>query len=81
LVVEVAFTDIQESPHFPGGLTLRFARIEGYRPDKRAAEADSFAAVPEPYRRTTGREAATRRPTRQQDGSRASSPAVLPSPV
>jgi len=36
LVVEVAFNDIQASPHYPGGLALRFARVKRYRPDKRA---------------------------------------------
>ena len=36
LVVEVAFNDLQESPQYPGGLALRFARVKGYRPDKAA---------------------------------------------
>jgi DNA ligase-1 len=45
LVVEVAFNEIQESPVYPGGLTLRFARVVRYRPDKTAAEADTFATV------------------------------------
>ncbi len=27
LVVEVAFNDIQASPQYPGGLALRFARV------------------------------------------------------
>ena len=36
LVVEIAFNDLQESPHYPGGLALRFARVKGYRPDKTA---------------------------------------------
>ena len=45
LVVEIAFNEIQESSVYPGGLTLRFARVVRYRPDKTAAEADTFAAV------------------------------------
>jgi len=45
LVVEVAFNDLQASPHYPGGLALRFARVKGYRPDKRADEADTIDAV------------------------------------
>src|SRR4051812_13503490 len=45
LVVEVAFNDLQESPHYPGGLALRFARVKGYRPDKRASEADTIDTV------------------------------------
>ena len=31
LVVEIAFNDVQESPHYPGGLALRFARVKRYR--------------------------------------------------
>src|SRR2546425_6923224 len=45
LVVEIAFNDIQESPVYPGGLALRFARVKRYRLDKTAQEADTFAAV------------------------------------
>jgi DNA ligase-1 len=45
MVVEVAFNEVQDSSHYPGGLTLRFARIKGYRPDKRADEADTIEAV------------------------------------
>ncbi|HZW72551.1 MAG TPA: ATP-dependent DNA ligase, partial [Caldimonas sp.] len=45
LVVEIAFNDLQASPHYPGGLALRFARVKGYRPDKRADEADTIEAV------------------------------------
>jgi DNA ligase 1 len=45
LVVEIAFNDIQASPHYPGGLALRFARVKAYRPDKRAEDADTIATV------------------------------------
>ncbi len=45
LVVEVAFDDIQSSPRYPGGLALRFARVKGYRPDKRVDEADTIETV------------------------------------
>ncbi|WP_217704135.1 ATP-dependent DNA ligase [Piscinibacter koreensis] len=45
LVVEIAFNDLQESPQYPGGLALRFARVKGYRPDKRADEADTIDTV------------------------------------
>jgi DNA ligase-1 len=45
LVVEIAFNDLQASPQYPGGLALRFARVKGYRPDKRADEADTIDAV------------------------------------
>jgi DNA ligase 1 len=45
LVVEIAFGEVQESPRYPAGLALRFARVKRYRPDKSAAEADTLAAV------------------------------------
>jgi DNA ligase-1 len=45
LVVEIAFNEVQRSPHYPGGVALRFARVKGYRPDKRADEADTIDAV------------------------------------
>jgi DNA ligase-1 len=45
LVVEIAFNDLQESPHYPGRLALRFARVKGYRPDKRPDEADTIDTV------------------------------------
>jgi DNA ligase-1 len=45
LVVEVAFNEVQKSPHYPGGVALRFARVKGYRPDKRPSEADTIETV------------------------------------
>jgi DNA ligase-1 len=45
LVVEIAFNDVQASSQYPGGMALRFARVKGYRPDKRADEADTIEAV------------------------------------
>src|SRR5207249_1093501 len=45
LVVEIAFSEIQESPRYPGGLALRFARVKRYRPDKSASEADTIQTV------------------------------------
>jgi DNA ligase-1 len=45
LVVEIAFNDIQASPQYPGGVALRFARVKGYRPDKRPEEADTITTV------------------------------------
>jgi DNA ligase-1 len=55
-VVEIAFNDIQDSPVYPGGLALRFARVKRYRPDKTAMEADTLATIRETYRQATGRE-------------------------
>ncbi|MDB4990870.1 MAG: ATP-dependent ligase [Myxococcaceae bacterium] len=45
LVVEIAFNDVQTSPHYPGGMALRFARVKGYRPDKTASDADTIEQV------------------------------------
>ena len=44
-VVEVAFDGVQTSRRYPGGVALRFARVKGYRPDKRAEEADTIDTV------------------------------------
>jgi DNA ligase-1 len=45
LVVEIAFNDVQESSQYPGRMALRFARVKGYRPDKRPDEADTIDTV------------------------------------
>jgi len=45
LVVEIAVNDVQTSPHYPGGIALRFARVRGYREDKPANEADTLDAL------------------------------------
>ena len=45
LVVEIAFNEIQSSPIYAGGLTLRFARVKRYRRDKSAADADTLDTV------------------------------------
>jgi DNA ligase-1 len=45
IVAEIAFNEIQASSRYPGGLALRFARVKGYRPDKRPGEADTIDTV------------------------------------
>ena len=45
VVVEIAFNEVQESSQYPGGLTLRFARVKGYRPDKSPREVDTIDTV------------------------------------
>jgi DNA ligase-1 len=45
LVVEIAFDGVQTSTRYPGGVALRFARVKGYRPDKRPDEADTIETV------------------------------------
>jgi DNA ligase-1 len=45
LVAEIAFSDLQASPRYPGGLALRLARVKRYRPDKPVSEADTMDSV------------------------------------
>jgi len=45
LVVEIEFQELEASPRYPGGMALRFARVKGYRPDKRPEDADTLATV------------------------------------
>jgi DNA ligase-1 len=45
IVVEIAFGDVQESPQYPAGLALRFARVKRYREDKQPQEADTVDTV------------------------------------
>ncbi|MBX7445247.1 MULTISPECIES: ATP-dependent DNA ligase [unclassified Arthrobacter] len=44
-VVEVAIDGVQQSPRYPGGIALRFARVKRYRGDKPAAEADTIQTL------------------------------------
>jgi DNA ligase-1 len=45
LVVEIAFSDLQQSTRYPGGVALRLARVKRYREDKTTLEADTLEAV------------------------------------
>src|ERR1700676_4083273 len=54
LVVEIAFSDLQSSPRYPGGLALRLARVKRYRDDKRVEEADDMDAVRKIYAAQAG---------------------------
>ncbi len=45
LVVEIGFDSVMASARYPGGVTLRFARVRGYRPDKTAKEASTIDEV------------------------------------
>jgi DNA ligase 1 len=51
VVVEIALNGVQASPHYPGGLALRFARVKRYREDKSPAEADTIDTVRAIYAR------------------------------
>jgi DNA ligase 1 len=57
LVVEIAFSDLQASPRYPGGLALRLARVKRYRTDKRVEEADTMESVRRIYEAQSGKEA------------------------
>ncbi len=59
---EIAFNDLQKSPHYRGGLALRFARLKRYRDDKTAEEADTIETVRRLYRAETGMEAPREEP-------------------
>ena len=54
LVVEIRYNDVQRSPRYPGGVTLPFARVVRYRPDKTAAEADTNDALVAQLHRAPG---------------------------
>jgi len=49
IVVEVAFNEIQRSPHYKSGFALRFARIQRFREDKRVGDADSLQRLSKLY--------------------------------
>jgi DNA ligase 1 len=54
LVVEIAFSDLQASSRYPGGLALRLARVKRYREDKRAEDADTMDTVRRIYAAQAG---------------------------
>ncbi|HEY6125713.1 MAG TPA: DNA ligase, partial [Steroidobacteraceae bacterium] len=45
IVAEIAFSDLQSSPRYAGGLALRLARVKQYRLDKRVEDADTMETV------------------------------------
>ena len=49
LVVEIAFSDLQASSRYPGGLALRLARVKRYRDDKSVQDADTMDAIRKIY--------------------------------
>jgi DNA ligase 1 len=54
LVVEVAFSDLQSSARYAGGLALRLARIKRFRDDKRPEHADTMESVRRIYAAQAG---------------------------
>ena len=51
VVVEVAYHEIQKSPHYPSGFALRFARIVRIRDDKGPEDVDTYARLKDLYDR------------------------------
>lgn len=51
IVVEVAFSEVQRSPHYKSGFALRFARIVRIRDDKSPKDADTIERVRQIYER------------------------------
>jgi DNA ligase-1 len=45
IVAEIAFSDLQASSRYPGGISLRLARVKRFRDDKRAEDADTMESV------------------------------------
>src|SRR5258708_20843111 len=58
LVAEIAFNEIQASPHYPGGFALRFGPVKRYPGAKSATEADTIATVRALYEGQLHRKAA-----------------------
>lgn len=51
VVVEVAYSDIQRSPHYDSGFALRFARIKHIREDKGVEDVDTLDRLRTLYQR------------------------------
>jgi DNA ligase-1 len=49
IVVEVAFNEIQHSPHYKSGFALRFARITRFREDRGPEDADTLQRLSKLY--------------------------------
>ena len=49
IVAEVAFNEIQRSPHYKSGFALRFARITRFREDKGPKDADTLQRLSKLY--------------------------------
>ncbi len=59
LVVEVAYNEIQRSPHYNSKFALRFARIKRIREDKTPAQADTMTRVRKLFEQQFARKAET----------------------
>src|SRR3989304_3766424 len=50
IVVEIAYDEIQRSPHYPSGFALRFARIARVREDRGPDQAETYERLKDRYR-------------------------------
>jgi DNA ligase-1 len=57
VIVEVTYNEIQKSPRYASGYSLRFARVTRIRDDKGPAEADTYERVESLYQRQFDRKA------------------------
>jgi len=57
IVVEVAYNEIQKSPHYKSGFALRFARITRIRDDKTPEQADTMERLKKLYAKQFQRKA------------------------
>ena len=58
VVVEIAYNEIQRSPHYESGFALRFARVARVRDDKGPGDADTYERLKELYARQFERKGA-----------------------
>ena len=54
VVVEVAFNEVQRSPHYKSGFALRFARITRIRDDKGPRDAETLDQIRHTTRGSSG---------------------------
>jgi DNA ligase-1 len=57
VIVEVTYNEIQKSPRYTSGFSLRFARVTRIRDDKGPADADTYERVESLYQRQFERKA------------------------
>jgi DNA ligase-1 len=57
VIVEVTYNEIQKSPRYTSGYSLRFARVTRIRDDKGPADADTYQRVESLYQRQFERKA------------------------
>jgi len=62
IVVEVAYDEIQRSPHYKSGFALRFARITRIRNDKAVNEVDTSRRLQALYDQQFTRKGTINRP-------------------